>query len=122
MVSSLFTPLTASLNTPAVIKTRMQFAAVAIFKKKVMKKYIVMALMAIGSVYTPAFAQNQPQTKKEDREQKRADEQQRELNNTRDKEAKKQDKLDKKNRKMHKKQRKVNKEQRSVDRQTDRKG
>ena len=73
-----------------------------------MKKFIVMAIMAIGSVYTPSFAQDNVPSKKQDKEQRKADKKERNLNDTKYKQDKKQDKLDKKDRKMHKKQRKVN--------------
>jgi hypothetical protein len=88
------------------------------YTKNIMKKFIVMAIMAIGSVYTPSFAQDNVPSKKQDKEQRKADKKERNLNDTKYKQDKKQDKLDKKDRKMHKKQRKVNKEQRSVDKQT----
>jgi hypothetical protein len=91
----------------------------SIIPTKHMKKYIFIAIMALGSIGTSSFAQQQLPTKGEEKDQKRADNKQRDINDARYKMDKKQDKKDKKVRKMHKKERKVDAQQRSVDRQSE---
>ena len=101
-------------------------------KLKFMKKYIVIALMAIGSTSTTTFAQQDVParqtlpSKQDDKNQKRDDKHQRkedrkksEVNSLELKRDKKQMKQDKKERKMHNKERKANKEQRHIDKHTD---
>jgi uncharacterized protein HemX len=92
------------------------------FKTKNMNKYLIIAVMAIGTIgatRATSMAQDQVQTRKEERAQKHSDRQKHELNDTKAKLEKKQNKFDKKERKMHRKQRKINSQQRSVDRQTE---
>jgi len=81
-----------------------------------MKKYIIIAVMAIAGTCTPLCAQ-QPQNGKDAQQQKTADKQQHKLDDTQQKLDKKQDKADKKTRKLHKKIRKENSAQRSLDKQ-----
>lgn len=91
------------------------------YKNTIMKKYIVIAIMAIGLSNTHAFAQERVPTAKQDAAQKKEDKNHKKLNETQEKQDKKEYKADKKERKMHKKQRKANVEQRKVNEQIEKK-
>lgn len=86
-----------------------------------MRKFIVIALLAIGTGGAPAFAQKPVPSKTtenkeilDDKEKQEKHEDKASLNRKKDKVDKKEEKMDKKERKMHKKQRRVNEEQRDI--------
>jgi len=75
-------------------------------KRKIMKKIVIIGIMAIGLSNLSCYAQEQVQTKKEAKEERKIDEQERKMDKTKDKLDKEKDKLDKEKRKLDKKQRK----------------
>ena len=82
-----------------------------------MKKYMIIAIMAIGMGSTTSYAQHQVPTKKAENVQKKNLEEKQDKATDNNRMDRKVDKVDKKERKMHKKQRKVNAEKRAQNEQ-----
>ncbi len=70
-----------------------------------MKKYVVMAIVAISLGCTPSFAQDRDQNKRENRGQKRDNDHQRGQNNSHYKQSRGHDRRGTNGHNMHKKQR-----------------